>query len=182
MLEPLITTVPGSAPPLLKVTVTSPAREKLNCARSPSQVPTSASGTLVRGVPYGGLDRAACELRFSSEADGVRGSGFSAALRVFGPGFGRLCNAHIVREATGIGEFDRAAAVDGWTADLIGLLSDVHRCKQSAAGNLALRLRDRRAEFLRFATDFRVDFSNNTAEQAIHMIKPRRKLAASSAP
>jgi transposase len=38
-----------------------------------------------------------------------------------------LCNAHIVREAAGIGEFDPAAAADGWAGDLIGLLSDAHR-------------------------------------------------------
>jgi hypothetical protein len=38
-------------------------------------------------------------------------------------------------------------------------------------------LRDRRAEFLRFATDFRVDFSNNTAEQAIRMIKTKAKVS-----
>jgi transposase len=128
-----------------------------------------------------------------------------------------LCNAHIVREAAGIGEFDPAAAADGWAADLVGLLSDAHRWtrhwsaegharlpdfklqelherydrlvgralaahpprtrKQSAARNLGLRLRDRRAEFLRFATDFRVDFSNNTAEQAIRMIKTKTKVS-----
>jgi transposase len=49
--------------------------------------------------------------------------------------------------------------------------------KQSAAGKLGLRLRERRAEFLRFATDFRVDFSNNTAEQAIRMIKTKTKVS-----
>lgn len=128
-----------------------------------------------------------------------------------------LCNAHIIREAAGIGEFDPAAAADGWPADLIVLLSDAHRWtrhwsarghvrlpdfklrdlherydqlvdralaahpqrtgRQSAARNLGLRLHDRRAEFLRFATDFRVDFSNNTAEQAIRMIKTKTKVS-----
>lgn len=116
------------------------------------------------------------------------------------------CNAHILREATGIGEYDAAARADGWAQDLINLLDayrwvgawrdkghqrlpvfkldDLHRRydqlvgralrlhpprsgRQSAARNLALRLRDRKDQFLRFATDFTVGFSNNTAEQAI---------------
>lgn len=49
--------------------------------------------------------------------------------------------------------------------------------KQTPARNLALRLRDRRDEFLRFTTDFAVAFSNNTAEQAIRMIKIKTKVS-----
>jgi transposase len=115
-----------------------------------------------------------------------------------------LCNAHILREATGIGEFDSAARADGWTEALVNLLGDAHRWvahwrgrdhtslpqfklddlsarydrlvaraltihparsgKQTPARNLALRLRGRKTEFLRFATDFTVAFSNNVAE------------------
>jgi len=128
-----------------------------------------------------------------------------------------LCNAHVVREATGIGEYDTAARADGWPADLVDLLGDAHRWvstwseqghhrlpefklddlhrrydrivdqalklhrprtgRQTPARNLALRLRDRRDEFLRFATDFTVAFSNNTAEQAIRMIKTKTKVS-----
>jgi transposase len=128
-----------------------------------------------------------------------------------------LCNAHIVREATGIGEYDPAARAEGWTADLVNLLGDAYRWvghwrgqghhrlptfklddlhrrydhlvdraldlhpprggRQSPARNLALRLRERRDEFLRFATDFTVGFSNNTAEQAIRMIKTKTKVS-----
>jgi transposase len=128
-----------------------------------------------------------------------------------------LCNAHVVREATGIGEYDAAARTDGWAEDLVNLLGDAHRWvghwqeqghhrlpdfklddlhwrydrlveralglhppragKQSAARNLALRLRDRKHEFLRFATNFTVGFSNNTAEQAIRMIKTKTKVS-----
>ncbi len=128
-----------------------------------------------------------------------------------------LCNAHVVREATGIGEYDAAAREDGWAADLVNLLGDAHRWvgawrdkghhrlpafklddlhwrydriveralalhpprsgKQTPARNLALRLRQRRDEFLRFATDFTVGFSNNTAEQAIRMIKTKTKVS-----
>ena len=128
-----------------------------------------------------------------------------------------LCNAHIVREAAGIGEFDPAARADGWPAQLITLLGDAHRWtthwagrghdrlpdfklddlhhrydslvdralslhprrpgKQTPATNLALRLHERRDEFLRFATDFRVGYSNNTAEQAIRMIKTKTKVS-----
>jgi len=49
--------------------------------------------------------------------------------------------------------------------------------KQTPARNLALRLRERKDEFLRFATDFTVAFSNNTAEQAIRMIKTKTKVS-----
>jgi transposase len=49
--------------------------------------------------------------------------------------------------------------------------------KQSPARNLALRLRERKPEFLRFTTDFTVGFSNNTAEQAIRMIKTKTKVS-----
>ena len=49
--------------------------------------------------------------------------------------------------------------------------------KQTPARNLALRLRDRREEFLHFTTDFTVPFSNNTAEQAIRMIKVKSKVS-----
>jgi transposase len=47
--------------------------------------------------------------------------------------------------------------------------------KQTPARNLALRLRDRREEFLRFTTDFTVAFSNNIAEQAVRMLKVKTK-------
>jgi transposase len=50
--------------------------------------------------------------------------------------------------------------------------------KQTPARNLALRLRDRRQEFLHFTTDFQVAFSNNTAEQAIRMIKIKTKVSS----
>jgi transposase len=130
-----------------------------------------------------------------------------------------LCNAHVVRELAGIGEFDAAARDDGWTSAMILLLGDAHRWvaawrrqghdslpgfkasdlrtrwddtveralaahpprpgpgKQTPARNLALRLRDRREEFLHFTADFRVAFSNNCAEQAIRMIKIKTKVS-----
>ncbi|WP_326829570.1 transposase [Streptosporangium sp. NBC_01810] len=43
--------------------------------------------------------------------------------------------------------------------------------------NLALRLRTRKSEVLRFATDFTVAYSNNVAEQAIRMIKTKTKVS-----
>ncbi|MEV7964749.1 transposase [Sphaerisporangium sp. NPDC088356] len=129
-----------------------------------------------------------------------------------------LCNAHIVREATGIGEFDPTARADGWAEALVSLLGDGYRWvaarrtnghdrlpdfklddlsrrydelveralaahpprgsgKQSPARNLALRLRDRKSEVLRFAADFTVTFSNNVAEQSIRMIKAKTKVS-----
>ncbi|MCM4084985.1 IS66 family transposase [Actinoplanes sp. TRM88002] len=128
-----------------------------------------------------------------------------------------LCNAHILREATGIGEFDPQARTDGWAEDLVNLLGDAHRWvahwrtrdhtalppfklddlftrydrlveralrihparpgRQTPARNLALRLRDRKPEFLRFATDFTVTFSNNVAEQAVRMVKSKTRVS-----
>jgi transposase len=128
-----------------------------------------------------------------------------------------LCNAHILREATGIGEFDPQTRTDGWAEDLVNLLGDAHRWvaywrtqehtalppfklddlstrydllveralsihqhrpgKQTPARNLALRLRDRKTEFLRFATDFTVSFSNNVAEQAVRMVKSKTRVS-----
>src|SRR6266536_3684345 len=38
-----------------------------------------------------------------------------------------LCNQHIIRELTGIGEFDQTARADGWTEKVINLLGDAHR-------------------------------------------------------
>lgn len=136
--------------------------------------------------------------------------GFTAATHA-------LCNAHILREATGIGEYDPAAAAEGWAEDLVNLLGDAHRWvagwrergaaslpgfklddlrwrydqiveralathpprpgKQTPARNLALRLQKRKAAFLRFATDFTVAFSNNTAEQAVRMVKSKTKVS-----
>ena len=128
-----------------------------------------------------------------------------------------LCLAHILREATGINEYDPAAAADGWADDLVTLLGDAHRWvthwrarghhglpafkhndlaerydqvveraltvhparagKQTPARNLALRLQTRKTEFLRFAADFTVTFSNNVAEQAVRMIKSKTKVS-----
>jgi transposase/regulator of replication initiation timing len=128
-----------------------------------------------------------------------------------------LCNAHILREATGIGEYDPRARAEGWTEDLVGLLGDAHRWvahwreqghtslprfklddlserydrlveralavhqprpgKQTPARNLALRLRDRKTEFLRFAANFTVAFSNNVAEQAVRMVKSKTQVS-----
>ena len=128
-----------------------------------------------------------------------------------------LCNAHILREATGIGEFDALARADGWTEHLVNLLGDAHRWvahwrgqgrhrlpdfklddlsgrydrivehalnvhqhrpgKQTPARNLALRLQARKTEFLRFAADFTVTFSNNVAEQAVRMVKSKTRVS-----
>jgi transposase len=128
-----------------------------------------------------------------------------------------LCNAHILREATGIGEYDPHARADGWAEDLVTLLGDAHRWvahwhaqghtglpafklddltaryddlvaraltahpprpgKQTPARNLALRLQARKTQFLRFAADFTVAFSNNIAEQAVRMVKSKTRVS-----
>lgn len=128
-----------------------------------------------------------------------------------------LCNQHVIREATGIGEFDPIARADGWAGDLIDLLSDACRWvdhwrqeghdrlpqfklndlhtrydaiidralglhpprpgKQTPARKLALRLQNRKDEYLRFATDFKIEFTNNVAEQSIRMVKTKTKVS-----
>jgi transposase-like protein len=49
--------------------------------------------------------------------------------------------------------------------------------KQTPARNLARRLRDRKTEFLRFAANFTVAFSNNIAEQAVRMVKSKTRVS-----
>ena len=128
-----------------------------------------------------------------------------------------LCNQHIIREATGINEFDPTAAADGWAEDLVNLLGDAYRWvehwrkqghhrlpkfkltdlhrrydelvehaltlhpprpgKQTSARKLALRLAKRKDEYLRFTTDFKIEFTNNIAEQSIRMVKTKTKVS-----
>jgi transposase len=42
---------------------------------------------------------------------------------------------------------------------------------------LARRILDRQADYLRFATDFRVPFDNNAAEREIRMVRFREKVS-----
>jgi transposase-like protein len=49
--------------------------------------------------------------------------------------------------------------------------------KQTPARNLALRLQNRKTEFLRFTTNFTVAFSNNVAEQAVRMVKSKTRVS-----
>ncbi len=51
------------------------------------------------------------------------------------------------------------------------------RKKRRPGHNLALRLRDRQADVLRFLTDFAVPFTNNLAEQDLRMMKLRMKIS-----
>jgi len=51
------------------------------------------------------------------------------------------------------------------------------RKKNSKAGNLVTRLRDYSHEVLRFVRDFRVDFTNNTAEKDLRMMKVQQKIS-----
>jgi len=50
--------------------------------------------------------------------------------------------------------------------------------KQTPARNLALRLQNRKTDFLRFATNFTVAFSNNIAEQAVRMVKSKTRVSS----
>ena len=76
-------------------------------------------------------------------------------------------------------EFKAADLRRGWdeTLERALALHPPRPGRQTPARNLALRLRDRREEFLHFTTDFRVAFSNNCAEQAIRMIKIKTKVS-----
>ncbi|MCP4937023.1 MAG: transposase [bacterium] len=51
------------------------------------------------------------------------------------------------------------------------------RRKRRPGHNLVRRLRDFKADALRFAYDFHVPFTNNLAEQDIHMMKVRMKIS-----
>ena len=51
------------------------------------------------------------------------------------------------------------------------------RKKNSKAGNLVARLRDYSQEVLCFVRDFRVDFTNNTAEKDLRMMKVQQKIS-----
>lgn len=64
-----------------------------------------------------------------------------------------LCNQHIIRELTGIGEFDQAARVDGWTEKVINLLGDAHRWVAAWRRGGHDRLPDFKAEDLSWRYD-----------------------------
>jgi transposase len=53
------------------------------------------------------------------------------------------------------------------------------RIRQSEARKLVTRLEQRRAEVLRFMTDFRVAFDNNQAERDLRMVKLQQKISGS---
>jgi transposase len=57
-----------------------------------------------------------------------------------------------------------------------GAKKDRGRIPQSEARKLVTRLKQRRAEVLRFMTDFRVAFDNNQAERDLRMVKLQQKI------
>lgn len=68
-----------------------------------------------------------------------------------------LCNAHIVREATGIGEYDPVARADGWAEELVLLLGDGYRWVVTWREKGHDRLPDFKLEDLRRRFDDLVD-------------------------
>lgn len=128
-----------------------------------------------------------------------------------------LCNAHVLRELTGVYEatgqtwapklarileqMNTAAAaakaaghhalepavLAAWQARIDQVLAlgraqnpepaDGWPAKRPVAVNLLDRFTSHRAEFLRFATDLRVPFTNNAAEQAVRPVKIRQKIS-----
>lgn len=70
-----------------------------------------------------------------------------------------------IEEILALGRAQNPEPADGWPA------------KRPVAVNLLDRFETHRAEFLRFATDFRVPFTNNAAEQAVRPVKIRQKIS-----
>jgi len=70
-----------------------------------------------------------------------------------------------IDEVVALGWAQNPAPEGGWPA------------KRPVAVNLLDRFENHRAEFLRFATDFRVPFTNNAAEQAVRPVKIRQKIS-----
>ena len=70
-----------------------------------------------------------------------------------------------IDQITALGWAQNPAPAGGWPA------------KRPVAVNLLTRFESHREEFLRFATDFRVPFTNNAAEQAVRPVKIRQKIA-----
>ena len=114
-----------------------------------------------------------------------------------------LCNAHHLSELNALIEYDR----EEWAGEMKALLL-AHFCecydlivemglafhrslpppvqtktrgrkKRRPGHNLLRRLRDFKADVLRFAHDFEVPFTNNLAEQALRMMKVRMKISGS---
>lgn len=76
-------------------------------------------------------------------------------------------------------EFKTTKALTRWD-ELVarGLAAHPHRTGgQSHARRLALRLAERRDDYLRWVTDFTIPATNNTAEQAVRMIKTKTKVS-----
>ncbi|MCA1307303.1 transposase [Microbacterium esteraromaticum] len=76
-------------------------------------------------------------------------------------------------------EFKTTKALARWD-EFVARRLDVHPHQpggQSHARRLALRLQDRRDDYLRWTTNFSIPATNNTAEQAVRMIKTKTKVS-----
>lgn len=78
-----------------------------------------------------------------------------------------LCNVHIVRELTGIGEFDPAAREDGWAEKVLHLLGDAHRW-------VAARRRDGHDHLPGFTIDELRSRYDQVVTRALKIHPPRR--------
>ncbi len=106
--------------------------------------------------------------------EGARASGRSALTeQAQGEYFGRY--DELVRRGLELNpeRTTRRRQVDQGRA---GAKKERGRIRQSEARKLVTRLEQRRAEVLRFMTDFRVSFDNNQAERDLRMVKLQQKI------
>ena len=86
--------------------------------------------------------------------------------------------SHALRNSHHLRELEAAVETGGqsWASDMITLLSDTWQLVLAAkAANLLSRLDTYEDDVLRFAHDFRVNFTNNQAERDIRMVKVQQK-------
>jgi transposase len=136
------------------------------------------------------LDHALCCAHLVRDLAGIdefdptaRKDGWAADLTLLLADAYRWRETWAAKGAVGLPEFKLRKITARWE-ELIERALAAHphvggpKASQSKARNIAVRLRDRREDYLRWTTDFTIPYSNNSSEQAIRMIKVRTKIGA----